>query len=192
MFYERSIPPLQETNDGAPWEYRRMCNVCHARLNRHVSPEGITTWHHGHGGYDHEPAPVMEPDEQDVILVCDFCLEPHPTWDFNCENFVDRNGPVKDDLAASLGAWTACNTCKDLVMAGQWDELADRSLDGQKKYNEAARKAYEASPAVYLMARLGILDLHQQFNAARTGPPVPIETATWLSSQLATTLWDEE
>jgi hypothetical protein len=138
--------------------------------------------------HDHEPIPVMEPEEQDVILVCDFCLDPHPTWDFGCNDFVDTGGIVTPDnevdIGVAMGDWAACTPCKELVVANEWDRLVDRSMQGQIKHNPEAAEIYAKSPAIMLMNRMGMLDLHQQFNKARTGPPTPITQATWIASKL--------
>jgi len=189
-------PQSSFSNDGTPWIHRRMCAVCHRRLNRRVSGDGKTTiYQHGWGGSDHEPVPVMEPEEQDVILVCDFCLDPHPTWDFGCENFVD-SGTVtpnpENDIGVALGDWAACDKCKDLIVADQYERLADRSIQGQITHNPDAAAAYAASPAIMFVNRMGMMNLHQQFRKARTGPPTPITQATWVASRLREVIGEQE
>lgn len=187
---------MSESNDGTPWIHRRMCSVCHKRLNRKVSPDGKTTiYMHGYGGHDHDPIPVMEPEEQDVILVCDFCLEPHPTWDFGCANFVDEASVTPDptlDIGVALGDWAACDKCKTLIVAKNWDGLADRSIRGQIDHNPDAAAAYAASPAIMFVNRMGMMNLHQQFDKARTGPPTPIIQATWVASKLREYIGEQE
>lgn len=188
--------PSDDSNDGTPWIHRRMCSVCHKRLNRRVSPDGkVTIYQHGWGGHDHEPVPVMEPEEQDVILVCDFCLDPHPTWDFGCNNFVDVNSVTPDpanDVGVALGDWASCTKCKDLIVADEWDRLADRSIQGQINYNPEAAAMYAASPAMMFMNRMGMMELHQQFKKARTGPPTIIPKATWVAEKLRHMLGEQE
>lgn len=182
-------------NDGTPWINRRMCAVCHKRLNRRMAPDGTTVYQHGYGVQDHDPAPVMEPEEQDVILVCDFCLDPHPTWDFGCSNFVDEGsltGNIEVDIGVALGDWAACDKCKDLIVTNNWERLADRSVQGQINHNPEAAVAYAASPAIMYVNRLGMMDLHQQFNKARTGPPTPISQATWIASKLREVIGEEQ
>lgn len=186
-------PQSSLSNDGTPWIHRRMCAVCHKRLNRKVSPEGVTIYQHGYAGHDHEPVPVMEPEEQDVILVCDFCLDPHPTWDFGCENFLDEAGPNDENtVGVALGDWAACDACKRLIVADEWDRLADRSIQGQIAHNQEAAAAYAASPAIMLVNRMGMYNLHQQFRKARTGPPTPITQATWVASRLREVIGEQE
>ena len=187
-------PEDQDFNEGSPYAFRRMCEVCHLRLNRRVSPEGVTVYHHGFHA-DHEPVPVMEPAQDDVILVCDFCLDRHPTWNFGCENFMDAQSITPDpsqDLAASMGDWAACDACKQLVVAGNWNGLADRSIQGHIRNNPEAAAVYAAAPSVMMMNRMGMMNLHQQFNEARTGPPQPIHRATWIASKLREVVGEQE
>lgn len=182
------------SNDGSPYAYRRMCDRCHLRLNRKVAPDGSTTYHHGFTA-DHDPVPVMEPPEQDVILVCDFCLTPHPTWDFSCEDFTDQQSVTSDtriDIGTSLGDWASCNPCKELIVAGRWDDLADRSIQGQITHNPDAAAAYAASPAIMFVNRMGMMNLHRQFDKARKGPPTPIIQATWIASKLREIVGEQE
>ena len=173
-----------------------MCEVCHLRLNRRVSADGKTTiYMHGHGGFDHEPVPIMEPPEEDVILVCDFCLERHPVWNFGCRNFVDENSVTLDptlDIGVALGDWASCTRCKELIVAEEWGKLADRSVQGQIAHNPEAAAAYAASPAIMFMNRIGMMELHQQFKQARTGPPQPIPQATWIASRLTNMFGEDD
>ena len=188
----------EQFNEGTPYIHRRMCGVCHKRLNRRVSADGKTTiYQHGYGALDkeHDPVPVMEPAEEDVILVCDFCLDPHPIWNFGCRDFVDHQSVTPDpaqDIGVALGDWAACTKCKELIVADRWDALADRSIQGQINHNPDAAAAYAASPAIMFMNRMGMMELHQQFKQARLGPPAPIPKATWVAEKLRAVLGEQE
>lgn len=178
-----------------PYEGKRqMCAVCRQRLNvqRHAVTGEFTRWAHGTGTHDHEPRPVNEvPD--DVILVCDFCLTPHPVWDMPAKNMEqDMVKMDSDTFLMSVSDWAACNTCKELVVADDYERLTDRAIAGHIKKDPAQAEVLKASPALFMVAKIQMRQQMEAFREARDGDPIPITQATWLASRLREVIGDQE
>ena len=90
-----------------------------------------------------------------AILKCDFCSA-HPVWDYPAESFSSEAMPG----TASDGGWTACEICSAMIEAGEWSNLAIRSVDTLVKGGiEYTRD---------LLMRL-VMGLHGEFVVHRTG-----------------------
>jgi hypothetical protein len=72
------------------------------------------------GSVDLEVAPGQK--------VCDFCLDPNPTWEYECGVVAIVGNP---NIHASDDEWAACTTCRDLIEAGSIPGLVRRMVDGQ-------------------------------------------------------------
>lgn len=59
--------------------------------------------------------------------ICDFCSSPKVWTSYQCEDFVMGKGELLE--TSSVGQWAACNICAQLIDAGKWDELLQRSID---------------------------------------------------------------
>jgi len=94
--------------------------------------------------------------------ICDFCSDPrifasYPAKDFTAGQFTNPQG--KKLAANSRGDWAACQRCTELIEAGRWTDLLERSIITFKaKYGERI-------PAQFL--RQFIADLHRQFRENR-------------------------
>lgn len=155
------------------------CQVCRHRLNPVEHPDKSLTYKHGIP-MDHDPVPIPEPAAEDSILVCDFCMKPHPTWDFPAAPFhawTEVLPEVTNDMA-SINEWAACDDCRLLVEADEYEALAERSYLHQMMHMPDMLNI----PKVIVMH--SIRDLHEKFRAARTGPPQKIPSMTWVAEQL--------
>jgi hypothetical protein len=56
-------------------------------------------------------------------MICDFCSSIAPAWCYPAESFFDMHG------SKSVDDWVACEACHALIVAGDRDGLARRSLD---------------------------------------------------------------
>lgn len=72
--------------------------------------------------------------------VCDFCFDQGPTWDYPCKRFT-----IAELGFGSADAWAACNTCAELIEAGDVEGLVERGLAifGQPERRPALRKITE-------------------------------------------------
>lgn len=95
-------------------------------------------------------------------VMCDFCSQPNPRWVYPAKDF----GEIVTKFA-SVGDWGACEECKQLIQAGDWDTLAQRSMTfiGDKSLPEDIN-------ATVLQA---VKDMHQGFAQSRIGGPYPVE-----------------
>ncbi len=104
----------------------------------------------------------MAPDGQaaeakeDQLMICDFCSSIAPAWCYPAESFFDMHG------SKSVEDWMACEACHALIVAGDRNGLARRSL-----LAPAVRRA------VGVMGRATTIlycrDLHDRFRKARRG-----------------------
>lgn len=159
---------------------RQMCAICHARLNPAKDPDGKISFIHGTYA-DHEPRPVNEVPA-DTILVCDFCLVPHPTWDFPCG---EVGASVGDTVMISYSDWASCNTCKELIDADQYPALVERILHNRINVDPTWMERMEQSPALMLVSRASLTQQMNDFRQARTGPPISIAQAQWVAAKLS-------
>lgn len=61
--------------------------------------------------------------------LCDFCMDDNVEWGFAC---TDEEVDLYSEIAQkSDDDWAACDTCKELIVADRWLELAERSVAGQ-------------------------------------------------------------
>ena len=98
---------------------------------------------------------------------CDFCsvVSPDPSWRYPVKDFLvfmatDENA----SLSGSRGDWMACEACRALIEAGNWNELAGRTLGSieEDRPDDNLRSLR--------LALIGVL--HVQFNANRAGPAI--------------------
>lgn len=165
-------------------EPRMMCAVCRHRLSDQVDADGnFVKWAHGTGSTDHEPRPVPEVEDS-VILCCDFCLREHPTWDMPARP-TDHGTPISlDTMMMSVSDWAACTECKDLIVADDYNGLADRAVAGHILKQPELAEVAEKAPSMMVMARIHMREQMEEFRRCRDGDPIPIEHAIWLASRL--------
>ena len=89
-------------------------------------------------------------------MICDFCSSPAPAWRYPADSFHDSFG------SQSVEDWVACEACHALIVAGDREGLAERSL-----------LAPDVRRAVGVMGRATTIlycrDLHDRFWTARRG-----------------------
>lgn len=57
--------------------------------------------------------------------LCDFCGSSNPKWQYEAQDFEQwRVGRI---AGMSIGFWAACDTCKEMIEAGERESLAERS-----------------------------------------------------------------
>jgi hypothetical protein len=87
--------------------------------------------------------------------VCDFCSSDEPRFLEDCETF-EAQPFVANYKAYATGAWAACVTCHDLILARQWHPL-------QKRAVEAFLRKYPNVPKSRVQR--GVELIHGQFRA---------------------------
>lgn len=138
------------------------CRICGDVLNVFVEePSGEVHWFHGAPQPAHEPEPVptMESPSK-VHPVCDFCSAPNPPWGYLSADFA--MGGIEAWRAGE--GWSACDACADLIDAGDWDGLTERTL------HSFGRKFGGDTDAIRPM----IAALHSQFRDAKMSGRVPV------------------
>lgn len=95
-------------------------------------------------------------------LICDFCSDPNPVWDYPAKTFT-----LKDTPAQSIGNWAACSICHALIETRDYDGLADRCTSEFIRNNPTLGIPFDGMKA-------DMLRLHQQFLDNRTGPALPL------------------
>ena len=89
-------------------------------------------------------------------MICDFCSSPAPAWRYPAVSFNDSFG------GRSVEDWLACEACHLLIVLGDRDGVARRSM-----------RAPGVQMAVGLLGRAFALDycrdLHERFWKARRG-----------------------
>lgn len=109
---------------------RKLCGTCGRILNAISERDGSNPVYVHGADTDHPPAP-KSPDEVEmakIMPVCDFCSTLAPVDEvhtFECPDFEDTS---KMPPYVSRGAWAACPTCRDFVLAGDQEALMERSL----------------------------------------------------------------
>jgi hypothetical protein len=105
---------------------------------------------------DHAPVPIPLNDQ--VVMKCDFCCEDTETiYTLHASPFLEHKKPgvtwagYLDD-----GDWASCLTCRELIRAGAWEQLALRSE--RSLLDEVVRSGLARAKA----AR-GIRNMHQAF-----------------------------
>jgi hypothetical protein len=88
-----------------------------------------------------------------VNLICDFCAEPNPPWEYMARSIDTVEGEVE-----SIGSWCACNTCAHLIDSDRRDDLA--------------RRAYERLPILPLST---YREIQAKFFLAKTSGARPIK-----------------
>jgi hypothetical protein len=94
---------------------------------------------------------------------CDFCSEQPVLWDYPSKDFVVKGL----QNWSSDGHWAACQTCHDLIEAGRYAELAERSVG-----TAPAAIGRPLSEAELTDQRAFINSVHRQFRESRLGEPV--------------------
>lgn len=98
---------------------------------------------------------------------CDFCGEKpvivaYPSADFQApdpDGIADKAGVTQN----SKGAWAACQTCTDLIEAGEYERLTERSF-----VSFPWRRLFPETE--WPMLKESLRRLHQKFREFRTGP----------------------
>jgi hypothetical protein len=90
-----------------------------------------------------------------IHKTCDFCDKPAPSWCFPAQSFDASPGVV-----GSLGEWSACETCHDLIEGGNWSALANRCVELICKDSSRHESCLTE-----------MLKLHAKFARHRTGDP---------------------
>ena len=88
---------------------------------------------------------------------CDFCDNPGPSWYYPAESF-------ETCVTRSLGEWSACETCHDLIEGEDWTALADRCAELICKDRTQHEKCFAF-----------MLKLHAEFAKHRTGDAFRID-----------------
>jgi len=92
---------------------------------------------------------------------CDFCSKRAVAWTYPADDFVELN-----TMWGSAGDWAACMKCHDLIEAGDFKALAQRSVDRYWKYGPGM---LPDTPVVRAMLLKEISSLHRAFVVARRG-----------------------
>lgn len=82
-------------------------------------------------------------------LVCDFCNAPDPPWEYPAATSEMPLG-----VGTSLGAWCACDNCRQLIEAEDREGLVSRAVSRYPP-DPLARQAIEMVQAVFWQARRG-------------------------------------
>lgn len=101
----------------------RACAICGRMLSHHTTLAGKSIgWEHGaqEQPEDHPAVPVSL-DQIELLGRCDFCNVDFPAWEVPARDF---ELPLPGQR--SCGAWSACDTCADLLRRDRWAELLDR------------------------------------------------------------------
>jgi hypothetical protein len=142
--------------DGGPLQ---VCAVCSRVLNVYVEPSTGRSVHiHGGIPADHKAIPVDPSELASVEEHCDFCFAMPVPWMFPAEDFQDPHGDW------SHGHFGACQSCYELIMAGDDAGLARAGLEG-------ATSRMDILPSHHPDLLILIRALHDGFRAHRTGPP---------------------
>jgi len=97
-------------------------------------------------------------------LFCDFCGNPDPKWAYPVDDFSQNIHPDATGESAdwnSIGGWSSCSNCKELIDANKRQELAWRCIhnaDDVPNNNRIRAALHER-----------ILILHEEFFAMRAG-----------------------
>jgi hypothetical protein len=108
-----------------------ICQVCKSPLTVfNVNGKEIVT-HPPYNTEDHEPVAVQAPGQAEVSeMVCDICTSPNPVWAFPTTAHTrdvqigSTTWEVNDDAA-----WSACNTCAELIDKRDLKGLVRRAID---------------------------------------------------------------
>lgn len=179
---------MPEDLEGPDRPPLRMCGLCNEKLTPlgptkpNLDPHEASSyrWLHARRDTDesHQPYPVPIMDEANgPVLVCDFCGDYGPIWNYPAENFQlvgDVNG------FDSGRDWTACDACAQLINADKYDALAHRALKQHKVRGQLPPQQHRDE----LLTRMRIMHMH--FKKHRTGPPEPMQNTYWLATGLAT------
>jgi len=98
--------------------------------------------------------------------ICDFCSSPEIKWRYPTKSFEYPSGPGFEKTG-SHGDWAACDICHDFIESGDWDGLADWSLQtmlGRKALGFAALTKDEIQ-----LIRGMLVELHKRFREHRMG-----------------------
>lgn len=139
------------------------CTICDRRLNRVRAPNGrVIGYQHAITPPDlHEPDPVAEADTGQAQLVCDFCNNLDPVWEYPCAAFRPT---AMSNISQSISSWMACETCAEMVEHERWGRLIARVIatfeENQGSFDQSLRHS--------VISRLQ--STYQQFSENRQGP----------------------
>jgi hypothetical protein len=135
-----------------------VCRVCRRPLDIYQAHEdgAVVEFRWLHPGVDrpvdHEPDPVRLADSGgEMVSSCDFCTGPAPGWRYPARDFGTEPW-------GSVGDWSACDACHDLIEAGLWAKVTYRAL---KSYPSRQRE----------QLRPHVEALHAEFRRHRSGDP---------------------
>lgn len=97
------------------------CKRCQAPLNSFTMSDGAVEYTHARvwEDHDHEPEPVPVGAVDELVMVCDFCNEPDPVWQYTGADLSHLQ--VRPDLDVTNNyspVWSACQRCDDFVASG--------------------------------------------------------------------------
>lgn len=170
-------------DQGVTWK----CRTCNTRVNPSYD---LQTGQPQPGNFRHalaidhpvDPIPEIE-DENPTTLVCDFCSEPNPTWLYPCV-MINQAGPGGVAITGDLVAidpegnprvmalyednpdFGACQTCHDLIEAGEDVKLAIRSIERFVGVHG------DSVPQEYVVNM--VTAVHSRFWQTRNGPAQPV------------------
>lgn len=104
-----------------------VCEVCKQGLRR-LSTDGDEVWVHGrnYGRFNHDPVPRAIPRSQHQNTECDYCGQFAVLhWKFVGDRVRAQTGPQLNDFGT---VWASCETCSELIFAGDLDALVTRVL----------------------------------------------------------------
>lgn len=106
---------------------------------------------------------ILDELSPDQVLICDFCCAAAPEWSYPCRDFhiPILNLPVKTVDYNLIGWWAACEQCKDLIDAEDWEGTARRYVINQGLEADSRIDAW-----------FSLVELHQAFGQHRTGKAI--------------------
>lgn len=173
---------LNAVTDERPEErIKWKCRVCNERVNPSFERETGRPIGFVHAlRKDHKVEPIPEPEEdRPATMVCDFCSEQNPAWLYPC-TMINQGGPggaavtgevvmVNPDTGEQR-LWSvyednpdflACQSCHDLIEAGEQVALAIRSIDRFVAVNPRVPQEYVVE---------SVTAVHSRFWQTRNGP----------------------
>lgn len=97
--------------------------------------------------------------------ICDFCSSPSVAWRYPARSFIAY--VIGGIAGESVGDWTACRVCHDLIAAGNRCGLLDRSLQTLLDSRPEMR-------ACEVELRQHLAQFHGMFFAHQTGTALPV------------------
>jgi|SRR5262245_12559577 len=102
----------------------------------------------------------------DQAAICDFCSSPAVTWSYDVDDFHIVDRPEVHEGWGSTGGWAACDTCHDLIEAGDPEAVAMNSMQTFFKTHPEIPDQPEYRSRVYEHVRT----VHSEFWKHKHGP----------------------